>query len=198
MCSRYYFDNDTMNDILDIVEKTDASLQGLQVNRNVYPTDDAAVVIRDAAGGIKLSKIKWGYPGINGSGIIINARAESVLDKKMFAGGIRRRRAVIPAGYFYEWSRNKEKNTFRRKDRDTVYMAGFYDLTDIGERFIIITTQANASMIKIHDRMPLILEKGQIKDWLLDDSAVDYLLRQTPVLLDKEAEYEQRTLFDFT
>lgn len=198
MCSRYYFDNDTMVDILDIVEKTDASLQGLQVNRDVYPTDDAAVVIRDAAGGIKLSKIKWGYSGINGSGIIINARAESVLDKKMFVGGIRRRRAVIPAGYFYEWSRNKEKNIFRRKDRDTVYMAGFYDLTDIGERFIIITTQANASMIKIHDRMPLILEKGQIKDWLIDDTAVDYLLRQTPVLLDRETEYEQRTLFDFT
>lgn len=201
MCSRYYFDNDTMVDILDIVEKTDASLQGLQglqVNRDVYPTDDAAVVIRDAAGGIKLSKIKWGYSGINGSSIIINARAESVLDKKMFVGGIRRRRAVIPAGYFYEWSRNKEKNIFRRKDRDTVYMAGFYDLTDIGERFIIITTQANASMIKIHDRMPLILEKGQIKDWLIDDTAVDYLLRQTPVLLDRETEYEQRTLFDFT
>lgn len=198
MCSRYYFDNDTMVDILDIVEKTDASLQGLQVNRDVYPTDDAAVVIRDAAGGIKLSKIKWGYSGINGSGIIINARAESVLDKKMFVGGIRCRRAVIPAGYFYEWSRNKEKNIFRRKDRDTVYMAGFYDLTDIGERFIIITTQANASMIKIHDRMPLILEKGQIKDWLIDDTAVDYLLRQTPVLLDRETEYEQRTLFDFT
>lgn len=198
MCSRYYFDNDTMNDILNIVEKTDARLQGMQVNRDIYPTDDAAVIIRNAAGGIKLSKIKWGYPGINGSGIIINARAESALDKKMFEGGIRYRRAVIPAGYFYEWSRNKEKNTFYRKDRDTVCMAGFYDLTASGERFIIITTQANASMVKVHDRMPLILEKGQINDWLLDDTAVGYLLRQTPALLDRETEYEQQTLFDLT
>ncbi|MDE7184518.1 MAG: SOS response-associated peptidase [Lachnospiraceae bacterium] len=198
MCSRYYFDNDTMNDILNIVKETDASLRGMQADRDIYPTDDAAVIIRNAAGGIKLSKVKWGYPGINGSGIIINARAESALDKKMFEGGIRRRRAVIPAEYFYEWSRNKEKNTFRRKDRDTVYMAGFYDLTDAGERFIILTTQANASMIKIHDRMPLILEKGQIKDWVLDDTAVDHFLRQTPVLLDRETEYEQQTLFDLT
>ncbi len=198
MCSRYYFDNDTMKEILDIVEKTDARLRGMQGNRDIYPTDDAPVIIRNATGGIKLTRIKWGYPRMDGSGIIINARAESVLDKKMFEGGIRRRRAVIPAGYFYEWSRNKEKNTFRRKDRDTVFMAGFYDLTDIGERFIIITTQANASMIKIHDRMPLILEKGQIKDWLLDDTAVDYLLRQAPILLDRETEYEQRTLFDLT
>lgn len=77
----------------------------------------------------------------------------------------------------------------RRKDRDTVCMAGFYDLTDGGARFVIITTQANASMIKVHDRMPLILEKRQIKDWLSDDLAVEDLLRQTPVLLDREKGY---------
>lgn len=197
MCSRYYFDDDTMNDILNIVEETDASLRGMRVNRDIYPTDDAAVMIR-STDGIKLTGIRWGYPGINGSGVIINARAESVLEKKMFRGGIRHRRAVIPARCFYEWSRNKEKNTFRRKDRDTVCMAGFYDLTDGGERFVIITTRANTSMIKVHDRMPLILEKGQIKDWLSNDSAVEYLLGQTPVLLGRETEYEQQTLFDMT
>lgn len=114
MCSRYYFDSDTMRDILDIVEETDTELRELQINRDVFPTDDAAVIIK-GAGGMKLSRIKWGYPGINGSGVIINARAESVLDKKMFQGGIRRRRAVIPAGHFYEWSRNKEKIHFAEK-----------------------------------------------------------------------------------
>ena len=77
-------------------------------------------------------------------------------------------------------------------------MAGFYDLTDGGERFVIITTQANASMIKVHNRMPLILEKEQIKDWLSDDSAVESLLQQTPVLLDRETEYEQQTLSGLT
>ena len=77
-------------------------------------------------------------------------------------------------------------------------MAGFYDLTDGGERFVIITTRANASMIKVHDRMPLILEKSQIKDWLSDDLVVKDLLRQTPVLLDRETEYEQQTLSGLT
>lgn len=56
----------------------------------------------------------------------------------------------------------------------------------------------NASMIKVHDRMPLILEKRQIRDWLSDDSAVEDLLKQTPVLLDRETEYEQQTLFDLS
>ena len=129
MCSRYYFDSDIMNDILNVVEETDAGLRGMRVNREIYPTDDAAVVIR-STDGIKLTRIKWGYPGINGSGVIINARAESVLEKKMFRDGIRRRRAVIPARYFYEWSRNKEKNIFRRKDRETEYeQQTLFDLT---------------------------------------------------------------------
>ena len=76
MCSRYYFDDDTMNDILNIVEETDASLRGMRVNRNIYPTDNAAVMIR-STDGIKLAGIRWGYPGINGSGVIINAGAAS-------------------------------------------------------------------------------------------------------------------------
>ena len=90
MCSRYYFDDDTMNDILSIVEKTDASLRGMKVNRDIYPTDDAAVIIRNAAGGIKLSRIKWGYPGMNGSGVIINARAagDSMCEEGITEGDI--------------------------------------------------------------------------------------------------------------
>ena len=114
MCSRYYFDSDTMRDILDIVEETDTELRELQINRDVFPTDDAAVIIK-GAGGMKLSRIKWGYPGINGSGVIINARAESVLDKKMFQGGIRRRRAVIPAGHFMSGAVTQKKIHFAEK-----------------------------------------------------------------------------------
>ena len=93
MCSRYYFDNDTMNDI--------ASLCGMRINRDVYPIDNSVVMIR-STDGIKLTGIKWGYPEINGSGVIINAKAESVLEKKLFRDGIKGRRAVIPARYFYE------------------------------------------------------------------------------------------------
>ena len=47
MCSRYYFDSDTMRDILDIVEETDTELRELQINRDVFPTDDAAVITPD-------------------------------------------------------------------------------------------------------------------------------------------------------
>ena len=57
-----------------------------------------------------------------------------------------------------------------------------------------MTTAANESMIKVHDRMPLILEKGQLKDWF-DDRKMEHILHQVPVQLKREAEYEQQSLF---
>ena len=50
-------------------------------------------------------------------------------------------------------------------------------------------------MAPVHNRMPLILEPEELKDWVLDDGATEYLLHKTPVLLEQRAEYEQMKLF---
>ena len=47
---------------------------------------------------------------------------------------------------------------------------------------MILTTAANESMMDVHDRMPLILRRELIEDWLFDDGKVPELLRQSPVL----------------
>lgn len=70
----------------------------------------------------------------------------------------------------------------------------FCDWFENERRFVIMTTAANESMIKVHDRMPLILEKGQLKDWF-DDRKMEQILHQVPVQLKREAEYEQQSLF---
>ena len=49
-------------------------------------------------------------------------------------------------------------------------------------------------MAPVHNRMPLILEQEELKDWVLDDGAIEYLLHKTPVLLEAHAEYEQMRL----
>ena len=61
-------------------------------------------------------------------------------------------------------------------------------------RFVILTTAANASMEPVHDRMPLILEENQIKDWICENSKTEELLKKTPPLLEREGEYEQMKL----
>lgn len=71
----------------------------------------------------------------------------------------------------------------------------FFDLIDNEECFIILTTEANASMRAVHGRMPLILQEDQIEDWLRDGKVTEEILRQVPMELVRTAKYEQMTLF---
>ncbi len=73
-------------------------------------------------------------------------------------------------------------------------MAGFCDRFENEKLFMILTTTANEFMRKVHDRMPLILEKEQLEDWF-DDRKMEEILHQVPVQLKREAEYEQQSLF---
>ena len=81
------------------------------------------------------------------------------MDKPAFQNGILYHRILVPASGFYEWNHLKEKNSFTRSDAATLYIAGFCDWFENERRFVILTTAANDSMVKVHDRMPLILEK---------------------------------------
>ncbi|MDO4648470.1 MAG: SOS response-associated peptidase [Eubacteriales bacterium] len=197
MCGTYYLGNETLRDIYKLVHDIDSRLRTGQINwsKDIHPTEQAPVITAGSNGGAHLSLQRWGYPGIQNKGVIFNARQESVWEKKMFDHGIRYHRAVIPADYFYEWNANKEKYTFRRTNRQPLFLAGFFDMLQNEERFVILTTEANASMSPVHDRMPVILEQEQWKDWLYDPSAARDIMRETPPLLDRDTPYEQMTLF---
>jgi len=195
MCGRYWLDPDETADLLEpAVSGFDRKTWCQRASGDICPSERAPV-IRAAGGGLGIMDMRWGCPSYKSSALIINARAESVFEKKMFQAGIRASRIVIPASGFYEWNPRKEKNTFRRKDSPLMYMAGFADIFDNEERFVILTTAANESMIPVHGRMPLILEKDQLDEWILDDSAVRLILGQRPVQLERRAEFEQMTLF---
>ena len=70
-------------------------------------------------------------------------------------------------------------------------MAGFCDWFENERRFVIMTTAANESMIKVHDRMPLIFEKGQLKD-CFDDRKMEQILHQVPVQLNERQNTNSR------
>lgn len=193
MCGRYYIDSDMADELEKVVYEVDRKIQEERCKRDIYPTNDAPVIEKTEKG-LRLSYRKWGYPGRQGKGVLINARSETVFDSPMFRRGIQHHRIVIPAGGFYEWNSRKEKSTFMEKNSPVLYMAGFYDCFGGENRFVIITTEANESMRKIHDRMPLILEKNQIEQWI-EKGKWEKLLRQVPPFLERSTEYEQQTLF---
>ena len=198
MCGRYYVDDETAREIERIIRIADERVRmetsvKLQP-KDIYPTDTAPVLTA-SADGLICSQQKWGLPGFEKKQVIFNARSETVLEKKMFREGMEDRRIVVPATWFYEWNRKKEKNIFYRKDMPVLFMAGIYNRCQGEDRFVILTTQANASMEPVHDRMPLILEPEEIKTWIYEKEKAKQLLQKVPSLLERRTEFEQMTLF---
>ena len=64
-----------------------------------------------------------------------------------------------------------------------------------GAHFVILTTGANASVKPVHDRMPLILEQGEVAPWILNDRQAEGILHKVPCLLGRKSDYEQLCLF---
>ncbi len=145
-------------------------------------------------GDIRVSNMYWGLTGKDKK-LVINARAESVLDKPMFADNMEHRRCVMPASAFYEWDKDKNKVTFYREDKKPIYLAGFYGLSENRDSFTILTTAANESMIKVHDRMPLMIDKDMVRDWLYDKEAAKEMLGMKMLQLKSHQDYEQISLF---
>lgn len=194
MCGRYYVDDETAREIERLVRNLDRRFR-MQAS-DIRPSRPAPVLRVDTEGrGPGLEEMYWGFPVSGRSGLLINARAESVLDRKIFRDSVLHRRCIIPARGFYEWNKRREKYQFERYDGKPVLMAGFYNLYQEKERFVILTTEANASVRPVHERMPLVLEESEVENWLLDDKAAKACLQKVPAALEHRAEYEQMTLF---
>ena len=197
MCGRYHFSAELLDEIRDLTEQKDWKLELGVLDRDIHPGDTAPVITAagDQGGSLRACRQKWGYPGPGGKGLVFNARSESVFEKRMFRDSVSTRRAVVPVSWFYEWNKNKEKFTFTKEGSRILFLAGFYGRYEDGEHFVILTTQANASMAPVHSRMPLVLEREQVRDWILDSAKTKELLGQEPPQLDRDCEYEQQTLF---
>jgi putative SOS response-associated peptidase YedK len=69
--------------------------------------------------------------------------------------------------------------------KETIFLAGLYNIFDIERRFVILTTEANDSVADIHDRMPVILDRSEVEPWLTDLDYSTLVLRRVPPLLSR-------------
>lgn len=183
MCGRY--------SLISPVESV-ARLFGLDCRPNLPPRYNIAPnqevpVVRDRGGGRTLDYMRWGLvpPWAKDAAIgqrMINARAETVMEKPSFRNAFKLRRCLIPADGFYEWQvRTKgPKQPYRicREDGAPFAFAGLWETWGDGGgdellTCTIVTTEANRSLGEIHQRMPVILGEGDFSVWLdttYDDS----------------------------
>jgi putative SOS response-associated peptidase YedK len=193
MCGRFIIMSDQdIEEIKDIAREIDRKYgEGSMPSGEIFPTNKAPVFVASENGyGAEL--MTWGLPQYKGSGVIINARAETVQEKRTFQDALQLRRCLIPSTGFFEWThdtaKKKEKYLFNQPDSPMLYMAGLYNLIPGEEmpRYVILTTTANDSMQEIHDRMPVILSKEEIGEWITQSGfANEALLRVPQELLRK-------------
>ena len=95
---------------------------------------------------------------------LINARLETLNEKKSFKDLIKNNRCLVVADGYYEWKRErigKQPYYFTRLDNQTMFFAGIYK----DQQFIIVTMKANSNVIDIHHRQPVILDKKNLNDY---------------------------------
>src|SRR5512138_124256 len=144
---------------------------------NIAPTQDVPIIIRRSPN--QLVMMRWGLIPFWAKdekigSKLINARAESVAERPAFRTSMKDKRCLVPTTGFYEWkdtAKGKQPYLAKRKDETLFAMAGLYDRwkDHSGNEvlsFTIITTAANDLMAEIHDRMPVVLSRGDEELWL--------------------------------
>lgn len=180
MCGRYQLDDD----MKAIIERFDIDSVFEDANRKIgeiFPGNISPVITSDEEKK-QLFAMRWGIRPSYMKSDVINARRESLFEKRFFIKAIKNSRCLIPANYFYEWEKKdsgKQKRSLSVKDDGLIAFAGlimeFVDKNKgiILPAYAIITKAASDSIKHIHDRMPVILRKDDEDNWLLPELSSD-------------------------
>jgi putative SOS response-associated peptidase YedK len=150
---------------------------------NLAPSQTLLVIIHDGIH-YRIGSMKWGFtsPMVN-TKPVINARGETIHEKPMFRQSFVNKRCMILASGFYEWDRNQQPAQpywFYPESSPFMLIAGIYQsgTNKNGHKFAnvcMLTTQANAMMQPIHNRLPVILNQDQYHHWVAPQTPVDEL-----------------------
>ncbi|MFM7495111.1 MAG: SOS response-associated peptidase [Acidimicrobiaceae bacterium] len=169
----------------DFAETYGAEFGGieLQPNHNVAPTSKIYVLTQDESRKV-VSTMTWGLvpswsKDKSRSASMINARSETLAEKPSFRSLLTKHRCVIPIQGFYEWQvlpsetkkPKKQAHYISRSDGQVMTLAGLWTTwkdTDnsLLQSCTIITIEATNKLAEIHHRMPVILERDSIDEWL--------------------------------
>jgi putative SOS response-associated peptidase YedK len=192
VCGRYAASRNP-DDLVEEFETVETPEQALPPSYNVAPTQDVYAVVErpprgepEAAAVRTLRVVRWGLvpswakdPSIGNR--MINARMETVADKPAFRRAFAKRRCLLPADGYFEWygqtKGTKQPFFIRPQDGGMLAMAGLYELwkdpsasEDVDDPWLwtctVLTTSAPDDLGRIHDRMPLLVERDRYAQWL--------------------------------
>jgi putative SOS response-associated peptidase YedK len=167
---------------------------------NVAPTQQVRMVVnRRSEASRQLRAARWGLvpswaadPAMGSR--LINARSETLTEKPSFKGALARRRCLIPADGYYEWTDGKsgrvKQPVYFHLDDSLLAFAGLYEFWRAKPdapwlvTTTIITTAAQGIVQHFHHRQPVILGPETWDAWLdpelIEQHAATELLRTSP------------------
>ena len=160
-------------------------------DEDVFPGALAPVIARNKSGERRPFAMLFGFV-LSGqkNKKILNARLETAAERPLFKDAWQSRRCIVPATYYYEWEHPSGQKAIRYAIRpstsDAVYLCGLYRVENGVPQFVILTREAEPEIAFIHDRMPVMIPKSRIDDW------IDPAQKPEDVLLDllKTMEFE--------
>lgn len=154
----------------------------LHARYNIAPQTEVPIVRVGPDGERELVHVRWGLvprwaTDTSMGSRMINARGETIADKRSFRIGYRKHRCLLPADGFYEWAAapgggaRKQPLHIGMKDASLFALGGLYErwLSPEGEVLdtcTIVTTAANELLLPVHDRMPMIVAPRDYTRWL--------------------------------
>ncbi len=148
---------------------------------NIAPSQDVLMVAN--RGAMRAEFARWGLvPSWAKDAAIgnrlINARSDTIEEKPAFRNAFTQRRCLVIADGFLEWKTAGNHKTpfyFQTLDQGPFAMAGLWETWKppgapadypLLQTCCLITTEANALVGQIHDRMPVILPPAHWPLWL--------------------------------
>jgi len=150
---------------------------------NVAPGSTIPIIRADPTGR-RIVPSTWGFIS-SGRAPLFNARGETVDSLPSFRDAFRVNRCLIPASGFYEWRpSDRQPFYFEMANGQPLTFAGIWKQVGSLLQATVITTNPNADMGGVHDRMPVILSPDTWSNWLsstpLSDSLRRSLLTPSP------------------
>lgn len=182
MCNLYSM-TATVDELRRIFGPFEGDKTNLPAFDEIYPGHEAPVLRRGEGGGLRLERMKWGFPGpaAAGSRPVTNVRN---LQSPFWRGALNdpARRCIVPATSFCEWTAEPDPETRRKakawfalhEDSHPLFaFAGLWRPSEQGPFMAFLTCEANALVGAVHPKaMPVMLRPEDCARWL-DNDRVD-------------------------
>ena len=193
MCTRYYLEKTPETEpYAEAAERSPlrdrmaAKLaRPLKTEGEIRPTDMVPVIAVSARSRSRsVFPMIWGFSPPPGGSLLLNARVETAGRKPTFRDSWMQRRCIIPASWYYEWqhfitadgkTKTGDRFTIRPGGSALTLLAGLYRIEDGFPHFVVLTREASDSLRFIHDRMPVILDQSDVKEWIDPESRPDLI-----------------------